>query len=247
MNISVIIPCKNEAGTVENLLDDLVRQTTPVNEVVVVDSHSSDNTAAVARGYSEQLPIKVIAAMERGVSHARNEGAAAAAGDMLIFLDADAQLPANFIAVFRQQIAKRGLEAGGFSQRMAGNNLGLKVGARLMGAYQKIMSFTAAPIAFSCFFATKAVHEAINGLDPQVWIMEDYDYAYRAKKSGAKFGIIRGTYFIASPRRFEQKAGLSIGRALYAEIYRYTHGMRITKPLFTYDMGGEQKSKNKKG
>ncbi len=237
MKLSVIIPCKNEVGTVEKLLDSLVAQTLPVDEVIVIDSHSTDETASVVRGYADRLPIKVIPAKEKGVTHARNEGAEAATGDVLFFMDADVQLQPDLIKKTRQAIVRRGLEVGGFSQRMDAASTELRAGSRVMNGYVNMMSLTPWPIFFSCFFVTKELHELIHGFDPSLWIMEDYDYAYRARKEGAKFGIVRGTYFISSARRFEEGEGHSIFRAIYAEAYRYTHGMKITKPLFDYSMG----------
>src|SRR5687767_2237391 len=39
MKLSVIIPCKNEEGTVEHLLDSLARQSRPADEIIIVNSH----------------------------------------------------------------------------------------------------------------------------------------------------------------------------------------------------------------
>ncbi len=245
MKLSVIIPCKNEAGTVEKLLDSLVGQTRPADEIVLIDSDSTDATVAAIKSYSSKLPIRLITAKGKGATIARNEGAAIAAGDLLLFIDADVQLPPSLVEEMMQQIEKRRLEVGGFSQRMKAKSRSMRAGARAMNGYVRAMSFTPWPIFFSCFFMTKKRHKQIGGLDTEIWIMEDYDYAYRARKAGAKFGLIKGTYFIASARRFEEGDGHSMFRALYAEAYRYTHGMRLTKPLFKYDMGGT-KPKSKK-
>ena len=245
MKLSVIIPCKNEAGTVEHLLESLTRQTHAPDEVIVVDSHSTDSTVEAARSFHTKLPLKIITAEQVGVTHARNEGAAAASGDVLLFIDADVKLPKNLIEKVHRAVGRRHLDVGGFGQHMEASSLGLRIGSRFMNGYVRTMSFTPWPIFFSCFFIRKKVHQQIGGFDPNLWIMEDYDYAYRARQAGAKFGLVRGTYFIASPRRFETGEGHSILKAAYAEIYRYTHGMRITKPLYHYDMSREgQKKKN---
>ena len=245
MRLSVIIPCKNEVGVVEHLLDSLKIQTTLPDEIIVVDSHSDDTTASAAAAYGNSLPIKVIKAKGYGIAHARNEGVLAASGDLLLFVDADVRLPSNFITQALRQTAGRSLEVGGFRQRMPSTKWGIRTGSHLMNGYVHLMSLTPWPIAFSCFFATKEAHDAIGGFDPEVWIMEDYDYVYRARQAKAKFGIVRKTFFYASDRRFQSAAALSISQAIYAELYRYTHGMRITKPLYDYTMGGKQATKKK--
>lgn len=244
MKLSVIIPCKNEEGTVEHLLESLTRQSRPADEIIIVNSHSIDNTVASVEHYKKTLPIKIVTATQKGLSHARNEGAAAAAGEFFMFIDADVVLPPHCIEVMLKNIKKRGLEIGGFPQRMDTPSWGLALGARFMNGYVRTMSVTPWPIFFSCTFASKKIHQRNKGFDPNIWIMEDYDYAYRARKSGAKFGLVQGTFFIASPRRFDE--GHSIMSSVRAELYRYTHGLKITKPLFSYDMGGKKRQKKTK-
>jgi glycosyltransferase involved in cell wall biosynthesis len=244
MKLSVIIPCKNEAGTVEKLLDSILKQTRHPDEIIVIDSHSTDTTVAAVNSYTSRLPIRVVTAQKQGVTHARNEGAEAANGDLLLFIDADVQLAPNLIEKLFKS-AKKGVEAGGFSQRMDAETMHLRVGSRFMNGYVRTMSLTPWPIFFSCFFVTKKLHDELHGFDPNIWIMEDYDYAYRARKRGARFRIVPGTYFVSSARRFEEGEGHSILKAIYAEAYRYTHGMKITNPLYDYSMGDHAKEKRK--
>ena len=76
--------------------------------------------------------------------------------------------------------------------------------------------------------------------------MEDYDLALRGRRGGGRFRYLKHPFFYASGRRYEaSNGGRDIFRGIYAEFYRYTHGMRITKPLFEYEMGGQQPTKKK--
>jgi len=54
IKVSVIIPARNEEENIGNLLSSLEKQTYPAHlfEVIVVDDHSTDNTAAMVNGYS---------------------------------------------------------------------------------------------------------------------------------------------------------------------------------------------------
>lgn len=240
MKLSIIIPCKNEVGVVDALLRSLETQTHPADEVVVVDSHSTDGTAVHAKKIGKQLPLKIVKAVKRGVAEARNIGGRESSGSVLLFLDADTQLEDDFIERFIRERNKRMLAVGGFTQRMPSHNKGIEVGARIMNGYARLMQHTPWPIAYSCLFADRSAFDELNGFDPKLFIMEDYDFIYRAKRFGFRTGIVTVPY-IASDRRYVGPDRPSIWRGVYAELYRYTHGMRITKPLFDYQMGGKKK------
>jgi glycosyltransferase involved in cell wall biosynthesis len=82
--ISVVIPTLNEAA---NLPHVLTRLPDCVDEVVLVDGHSIDDTIAVARAI---LPdIRVVIQNGRGKGNALACGFAAASGDIIVMLDAD--------------------------------------------------------------------------------------------------------------------------------------------------------------
>ncbi len=87
MSVSVIIPTHNRAGQVVKAVDSVLAQTVVVDEVLVVDDGSVDNTAAVLAPYGEQ--IRVLRQENRGVSSARNLGIKDAKGEWLALLDSD--------------------------------------------------------------------------------------------------------------------------------------------------------------
>jgi 4,4'-diaponeurosporenoate glycosyltransferase len=91
--MSVVIPARNEAETLPNLLGSLSSQGMPPREIIVVDDQSEDATAAIASRYG----VRVIEAGARpkewlGKPWASAVGAAEANGRLLLFLDADVRL-----------------------------------------------------------------------------------------------------------------------------------------------------------
>jgi GT2 family glycosyltransferase len=84
--ISIVIPVRDGARTLEACLRAACAAAQPGNEVVVVDDGSTDGSAAIAARHPCRL-----ARLEgkRGASAARNAGAAAAHGEVLFFTDAD--------------------------------------------------------------------------------------------------------------------------------------------------------------
>lgn len=88
--ISVVIPARNAAATLDATLWSVRQQTYARWEVVVVDDGSNDGTAdVVARHSLEDARIRCVKGHARGVSAARNLGAALSTGSLVAFLDAD--------------------------------------------------------------------------------------------------------------------------------------------------------------
>lgn len=93
--VSVVIPARDEARNIERCLRSVLAASYPRLEVIVVDDHSADGTGAIARRTSEGDPrVRVIANPDLppgwfGKPWACHNGAAAARGEILCFIDAD--------------------------------------------------------------------------------------------------------------------------------------------------------------
>jgi glycosyltransferase involved in cell wall biosynthesis len=121
--ITVVIPARNEERRLPSQLRALAGQDySGAWEVVVADNGSADQTAGVARAWSDRLPdLRVVDASERkGINHARNVAASAARGDLLVFCDADDMATPGWLAAMAE--AARGADlVGGFLDREALN------------------------------------------------------------------------------------------------------------------------------
>jgi glycosyltransferase involved in cell wall biosynthesis len=85
--VSVIVPARNAAGTLGDCLDALQDQLAGLasGELLVVDDGSTDASGSIAR----ERRATVVRLGGRGPAAARNAGARAARGELLIFIDAD--------------------------------------------------------------------------------------------------------------------------------------------------------------
>ncbi|MEJ3655774.1 glycosyltransferase family 2 protein [Actinomycetes bacterium KLBMP 9759] len=95
--VSVVVPCRNEARSLELVLPAIAAVRPAVHEVVLVDGHSTDDSLDVA---VRALPdVLVVQQTRRGKGNALVCGFAAATGDVIVVLDADgtadpAEIPA---------------------------------------------------------------------------------------------------------------------------------------------------------
>ncbi len=105
--ISVVIPCYDEGRTVAACLRSLAAQQVPPREIIVVDDGSTDDSRQQVAAFAEHSPVPIIAldGPHRGVSHARNLGAARARGPLLIFAEADATYSLNYLAAAAAALA----------------------------------------------------------------------------------------------------------------------------------------------
>ena len=87
MKASVVIPAKNESGSIPSLIEKLLALP-GLKEIIVVDDGSTDGTGDIA----EKLGARVIRhPYSKGNGAAIKSGARAATGDILLFMDADGQ------------------------------------------------------------------------------------------------------------------------------------------------------------
>ena len=94
-SISLIVPARNEERNIGRCLRSVLDTSYPSLEVIVVDDHSHDNTARIARDFAalnERVRVLESPPLPTdwfGKQWACATGAAAAHGDLLLFIDAD--------------------------------------------------------------------------------------------------------------------------------------------------------------
>ncbi|OHC67338.1 MAG: glycosyl transferase [Rhodocyclales bacterium RIFCSPLOWO2_02_FULL_63_24] len=107
-SVTVLIPCRNEQGNIENAVKRLPRFCSDL-EVMYVEGHSSDGTLEeihrVIALYPD-LDIKVLVQDGKGKGDAVRKGFANARGDILMILDADLTVAPEDLTKFYDAIAK---------------------------------------------------------------------------------------------------------------------------------------------
>jgi rSAM/selenodomain-associated transferase 2 len=171
--LSVVIPALNEAGQIAETLSTLAR--TPNVEIIVVDGGSTDATAAVAQAAG----VRVLAARPpRSIQ--MNAGAAAAGGDILLFLHADTRLPVGFEEQIRQILARSRVAAGAFRLKIDGNQRGLEIMERVANWRSRFLQM---PYGDQALFMRRSTFWEL-GAFPPIPIMEDFELVRRLKRRG---------------------------------------------------------------
>lgn len=191
LKISIVIPVLNEAPTISQVIS--IAQTARNVEITVVDGGSSDRTPEIAKS----LGVRVVFTTP-GRATQMNAGAAAATGDILLFLHADTHLPEGFDTCVRQALAKPGTVGGAFELKIDAPLPSL----RLVEKGVKCRShFLQMPYGDQAIFLKTATFNQIGGF-PDLPVMEDFEFVRRLKKQG-RIAIVPQPV-LTSARRWQQ-------------------------------------------
>ncbi|MDH3451591.1 MAG: glycosyltransferase family 2 protein [Gammaproteobacteria bacterium] len=176
MKISVVIPTFNRAHTLGRALDSVLAQTRPAAEIIVVDDGSDDATAELLqRSYPQ---VTTLRQTNRGVSHARNRGVAAARHDWIAFLDSDDSWQPDKLGA--QTLALQGAQG---SVLCHTDEIWIRRGRRVnpMHKHAKrggdifMHCLPRCAISPSTTILRKALLEEVGGFDETMQACEDYD------------------------------------------------------------------------
>lgn len=188
--ISVVIPVLNESKTIGRCLTRLREQIEP-HEIVVVDGGSSDHTLEIVDTFHG---VKWLRCAVAGRGAQMNQGAAAARGEILLFLHSDTFLPSGGLTLIETFLAQAGIVAGSFSLRFDYQNPFLQLYARCSRINHILFTY-----GDQGLFMTRCVFERVGGFK-EIPLMEDVEIQKKLRKMG-KFVKIHQPV-ITSARRF---------------------------------------------
>lgn len=173
--LSLILPVLDEAATLESTLTALAPLRRRGVEVIVVDGGSRDASVALAEPHCSGV-LRASAGRARQMNH----GAAAARGDMLLFLHADTRLPEGADTHITRALAA-GHRWGRFDIRLEGRSRLLPVIARAMNLRSRLSGIATGDQAL---FMSREAFAAVGGFPDQP-LMEDIEMSRRLKRLSA--------------------------------------------------------------
>lgn len=171
--LSIIIPALNEAPGLAPTLKAAAAGDHV--EIIVVDGGSDDDTVEIARCHGA-----VTLSSPRGRAVQMNRGAAAATGDILLFLHADTLLPPGFEKQVRALLACEDVVAGAFRLRIDAPSLAFRLIERLADWRSRWLHL---PYGDQALFASAAVFHKVGGF-AELPVMEDFALVRRLRREG---------------------------------------------------------------
>ncbi len=186
-DISIVLPCHNEAEILPFTALTLWQQTldVPENEVIIVVNGSTDDTLKIANSYADER-TRIINVPTAGKKNAMNIGMLAAQSEMVLFLDADTFIP--------PQAALKSLEA------LGSNNTYLVGAARAPFIDKKKLNIDFPTTFYALHHARRAAtitHSTVQG-----WFMalnkrafgEDFAFPMGASADDVWLSAYTGTF-----------------------------------------------------
>lgn len=195
--LSIIVPTFDEEARIGVALTALAPFRVRGAEVIVADGGSRDRTVALAAPHADRV---VMAPRGRGAQ--MNAGAAAATGDVLLFLHADTTLPLNADALVLDGLLRSGRAWGRFDVRIEGTSPLLPLVAGLMNTRSRATGIATGDQAM---FVNRATFAAAGGF-PDIALMEDVALSKRLKRIGPPLCL--SARVTTSGRRWDERGVL---------------------------------------
>ncbi len=191
---SIVIPVLNEAARLPTLLASLAPWRHRA-EVIAVDGGSADGSLEAARSIGWVCCL----ASAPGRAHQMNVGAAAATGNVLLFLHADVTLPATALDDIRAALADPGVMGGRFDMRLDSPRSVYRIVETFMNLRSR---WTGIWTGDQAIFVRRAVFQRLGGY-PEIPLMEDVEFSRRLKRAGP--GVCLRVRVVASARKWERE------------------------------------------
>ncbi len=213
--ITVIVPCYNEQATIRGLLDAVLAQTYPLEQmdVVISDGLSTDGTREVIAAFQREhpdLPVQVVDNTARTIPSGVNRAIEAARGEIIVRLDAHSMPYPDYVARCVQALTEgRGDNVGGVweirpgASTWAAESIAAAAAHPLgVGDAMYRLAPSAGPVDTVPFGAfRRELIERIGKYDETLLSNEDYEFNTRVRQSGGTVWLdpaIRSVYFSRS-------------------------------------------------
>jgi glycosyltransferase involved in cell wall biosynthesis len=163
MKVSVVATIRNEGEAIRPLLDSLIQQSLPPDEVVMCDGGSTDSTVDILHEYGQWLPLKIVLAPGANISEGRNEAIRAASGELIAVTDAGVILSPYWLEdIVKPILENQATVVGGWFEPDPFTDFEVIMGATVLPALRDIKPSSFLPSSRSLAFR-KSAWEQVGG------------------------------------------------------------------------------------
>lgn len=216
MMVSLIATVKNEGEALRPLLDSIIDQTRPPDEVLICDGGSTDSTLAVLEEYRRWLPLQIIVTPGTNISQGRNRAIEAAGGDIIASTDAGVTLSPTWLEDLTAPFSEPSVQVvSGWFEADPYTDFEVVMGATVLPSVEDVDPATFLPSSRSVAFR-KSAWAAVGGYPEWLEHSEDlvFDIALRDRFGPFVFAPDAVAYF--RPR--------SSLRSYYRQYFAYARG-----------------------
>lgn len=199
--VSIIVITKNNSSTIAQCIDSLLGQKYPAQlyEIVFVDGNSKDGTDKIIKAYINnyrKVEVKLLYEDKGTMGYARNVGIRHAKGDIVLFTDADAFCPEDWIKRIVMEFKKdRGvLAVGGNDIMVSRSKMAEHEVFSLLNSWKRSKRLrgvkAAACIKTVNFAVRKSVALSINGFDCNLSHLDETEFLARLVAQIKTDGIV---------------------------------------------------------
>ena len=184
--LSIIVPAFNEEKLLPQTLQSLKSACSVVEErgwsyeIIVCDNNSTDATGEIAR----QSGAKVVFEPVNQIARSRNSGAAAAAGDWFLFIDADSELTPGLLGETLDAMVQPDIIGGGSTICLDSSELLPRILSFCWNSYSRLRTLMAGSYIFCCAQAFKLA----GGFPLEYFVAEELYFALRLKEVARQQG-----------------------------------------------------------
>jgi glycosyltransferase involved in cell wall biosynthesis len=191
--VSVVIPALNEELMIGRCLEALATLDFPREafEVIVVDNGSADRTVQVAGAFAGRLRLTVLERPGVRVSAVRNQGAAAARGRILAFLDADCIPPRHWLTAALEHFRQHPRSVIGAPYRPPPDSSWVATTWELFRERHERRSVTY--VSTAGMFLGRSDFLTVGGFDDNLDTAEDWELCARLREAGVPVAIVPET------------------------------------------------------
>jgi cellulose synthase/poly-beta-1,6-N-acetylglucosamine synthase-like glycosyltransferase len=97
MKISILIPCYNGEKVIKKCIESCLNQTRKVNQIVVVNDGSTDNTKKILKSFGRKIKVISVRKNSGNKSYAQEKGLKHVKGNIFITIDSDSIMDKDFV------------------------------------------------------------------------------------------------------------------------------------------------------